>query len=72
MNPKEKAQELYDKFYAVKNPNGLYAMSSDMAKECALIAVNEIALADVFHTNEFWWNIKQELKSIHINDIRVG
>lgn len=42
MTPKEKAKELVDKMYMLDDPNGNYPMCFDIAKECALVAVNEM------------------------------
>jgi hypothetical protein len=42
MTPKEKAKELFDKMYMVDDPMGNYPMCFDTAKQCALIAVDEI------------------------------
>jgi hypothetical protein len=38
----EKAKELFDKMYMVDDPMGNYPMCFDTAKQCALIAVDEI------------------------------
>jgi hypothetical protein len=63
MSPKEKAEDLVDKmlFYT--------------AKECALIAVNEIIRLDIFNCNcewsdedgdtrEYWQEVKQEIEKL--------
>ena len=42
MTPKEKAEELVDKFYYIPNSQGIFMMQDYQAKECALIAVDEI------------------------------
>lgn len=42
MTPKEKAKELFDKMYIVDDPMGNYPMCFNTAKQCALIAVDEI------------------------------
>jgi hypothetical protein len=44
MTPKEKADELFDKYYSVKWHNGkkVCSMSKQAAKDCALIAVDEM------------------------------
>lgn len=53
MTPKEKAKELYNKFL---NPSGdtyLYGMlEHESAKECALIAVNEIIESSPLDPND--------------------
>jgi hypothetical protein len=64
MTPKEKAKELIDKYYQK------YADSSypdNMAKDCALIAVNDI-LRVAFYANDEIYNhylkVKQELEQL--------
>jgi hypothetical protein len=42
MTPKENAKQLFDKMYMVDDPMGNYPMCFDTAKQCALIAVDEI------------------------------
>ena len=42
MTAKDKAKELFDKMYLVDDPMGNYPMCFDTAKQCALIAVDEI------------------------------
>jgi hypothetical protein len=42
MTPKEKAKELFDKMYFVDDPIGNYPMCFETAKQCALIAVDEM------------------------------
>ena len=72
MTPKEKAQELYNKFL---NPSGdtyLYNMlEHESAKECALIAVDEILEAINWHEFEtpnkeieYWEKVKQEIQNL--------
>jgi hypothetical protein len=74
MTPKEKAIELYNKFL---NPSGgtyLYGMlEHESAKECALIAVDEIldlkhivTLRRNMHEMEleYWDEVKQEIENL--------
>ena len=74
MTPKEKAIELYNKFL---NPSGdtyLYGMlEHESAKECALIAVDEILNSNPnypeFKENEgtpirYWEVVKQEIEAL--------
>ena len=42
MTPKEKAEELFNKFYSSKHRPSMSRARQAHAKECALIAVNEI------------------------------
>jgi hypothetical protein len=45
MTPQEKAEELFDKFYLVKDERGLCRLNEFIAKQCAIIAVDEILKA---------------------------
>jgi hypothetical protein len=68
MTPKEKAKELYEKYYRIP----LYVMT---VKQCALIAVEEIihnlnkinGLGDgslyIEEDLDYWQQVKQELES---------
>ena len=71
MTPKEKANELYDKYWIYftheKTVNSIFKH----AKECALIAVDEIldAIAtineyDFEPLNNYWKEVKQELEKL--------
>jgi hypothetical protein len=42
LTPKEKRKELIEKMYNVQDPMNGYPMCFDTAKQCALIAVDEI------------------------------
>jgi hypothetical protein len=60
MTPKEKAEELIDKF---SQTNG----NSFFAKECALIAVDEILkleLQEVYQNSDYWQEVKQEIEKL--------
>jgi len=61
MTPKEKAKELYDKMYF----HFRTVRDSDICKQCALIAVDEIL--KVIHTNmedKYWEEVKQEIEKL--------
>jgi hypothetical protein len=68
MMPKEKAQDLFYKYllYFPEFYNDLeYDYNSEDAKQCALIAVNEIL--NVIHTNmedRYWQEVKQEIEKL--------
>ena len=70
MTPKEKAEELIDKFYIkVYDREGTSAMNEFEAKQCALIAVDEILnLASFYNDTQgevtYWTEVKQEIKNI--------
>lgn len=70
MTPKEKAEELVNKFIRT-NGNAFFA------KECALVVVNELVLETAIHTDhsflssddnknrpQFWIKVKQEIEKL--------
>jgi hypothetical protein len=65
MTPKEKAEDLIDSF--VRDGYDL-VMSEDMAKRCALIAVNEIIeeliVTDFSNSFNYWQEVKQEIEQL--------
>ena len=76
MSAKEKAKELFNKYcYAIRteeNGSGYYT-NVIYAKNCALIAVDEIILAnphsnpfntDVYSTMSYWQEVKQEIEKL--------
>jgi hypothetical protein len=68
MTPKEKAEELFEKF---NNPDTKYYPYVHNAQQCALIAVDEIRDA-IIEINEYdyqslenyWYRVKQELEKL--------
>jgi len=64
MTPKEKAEELVNK-YLMNTPIGFHI---DDAKECALIAVDEIinVIEDncLEYDDNYWIEVKQEIKKL--------
>ena len=69
MTPKEKAKELVDRF----DETLTYLESKQKAKQCALIAVDEIINSnphsnplntDVHSTMSYWNEIKQEIEKL--------
>jgi hypothetical protein len=58
MTPKEKAKELKDKYMNVK-----WQIYLDDAKQCALIAVNEI-LNEPGSSEGYWQQVKTEIKKL--------
>jgi hypothetical protein len=64
MTPKEKAQDLYFKFYSE-----ILSLRDEPAKQCALIAVDEI-LDELYYTEStkygtiFWNKVKQEIEKL--------
>ena len=66
LTPKLKAQELVDKMYFVDDPMGNYPMCFETAKQCALIAVDEIRdnLPLITDIQNFWQQVKQEIQAL--------
>ena len=82
MTPKEKAEELVDKFYQttpneyfVNEPIGIKGRykSWEQAKQCALIAVDEIIKTgplkmidwgEIISDKPFWQEVKQEIERL--------
>ena len=74
MTPKEKAVELIDKFYYIHNSQGIFMMQDYQAKQCALIAINEVQqlIKDlssdknrfIYIVDEmnYWEEVKQEIE----------
>ncbi len=62
MKAKEKAKELVDRFYCYTYNAAVEPYSSEDAKKCALIAVDEIisALVGLASIN-YWQEVKQEI-----------
>lgn len=63
MTPKEKAEELILKFMRLQEPNYNW-FHSKLAKQCALIAVDEILLACALEIKgkfEYYLEVKQEI-----------
>lgn len=66
MTPKEKAKELFDKMYFVDDPMGNYPMCFDTAKQCSLIAVDEL-IKEVEHWQprvNYLNEVKQEIQKL--------
>jgi len=69
MTPKEKAQELVDKYKEFTEDN--FAESYCNAKQCALIAVNEMLDIDnvkpyILHKEiiDYWQEVKEEINKL--------
>ena len=69
----EKARELINKMYQVDDITGNYPMCLETAKECALIAVDEILNCnphtnpfntDVYSTYDYWFQVKLEIEKL--------
>jgi hypothetical protein len=72
MKPKEKAKELFDKYYIVCQEYTEEIQCSIQAKECALIAVDLRLNGDFIFNSieygidslEYWQEVKQELQNL--------
>ena len=71
MTPKEKAKELYDKFY-MAIPSDEMGLCDEASRQCALIAVDEILseLTEIPYGLEYlnrlnyWLEVKQEIEKL--------
>ena len=68
MTPKEKAEELFGKHYIVCQEYTEEIQCSIQAKQCALIAVDEILKNDTIflyvHHLDFWQQVKHEIEKL--------
>ena len=77
MKPQEKAKELIEKMYNAKDPMSKYPMCFDTAKQCSLIAVDEIKKAHpiipltymleseaIDAAIEYWNEVKAEIEKL--------
>ena len=69
MTPKERAEELVDRYYNSNSEGDTGWMAKNDAKQCALIAVNEIIHLEIVlgidnQDFEYWEEIKQEIKKL--------
>lgn len=68
MSPKEKAKEIYCKYTDALNIRDLQTTANPFAKQCALIAVEEILTisrdnAEIGYL-KYWQQVKSELQSL--------
>jgi hypothetical protein len=65
MTPKEKAKDLVEKMHIESDV--IYVMSKVQAKQCALIAVEELIIEEnkynngSFYPSKYWQEVKQEI-----------
>ena len=69
MTPKEKSKELYYKYINALYITDLQITANQFAKQCALIAIDEILKANaVWHINsiphKYWTNVKNEIQKL--------
>jgi hypothetical protein len=65
MTPKEKAEELFNKYCIYLRAGLLYDDEArEDAKQCALIAVDEILEECVLERDWYWEEVKQEIEKL--------
>lgn len=66
MTPKEKAQELVNRFAKLPEEGTLmWHLSFEIAKKCALITVDEILGAGIHPFDKMYWEeVKQEIEKL--------
>jgi hypothetical protein len=73
MTPRQKAEELVRKYYSFGLNNPAQSFSWYECKQCALIAVDEIILANPhsntftnveYSTMEYWQEVKKEIENL--------
>ena len=67
MTPKDKAIELYIKYMDAYNDRNLQVIDYKFAKQCALIAVDEIIKDKKMFNQisvEYWEDVKQEIEKL--------
>ncbi|CAB4126222.1 hypothetical protein UFOVP153_26 [uncultured Caudovirales phage] len=71
MTPKEKANDLCMMFLIKTTTDIPYGVNKTIAKECALIAIDEITSAldknldaSQFHVMNYWQEVKEEIDSL--------
>ena len=77
MTPKEKAEELVLRMYQHTNDVNIIAPTQFIARQCALIAVDEIIASNIFEQNHqdyihpfvadkngYWREVKQEIEKL--------
>ena len=67
MKAKEKAKELFDRFYGIEPVQPIYiGMDKGQAKQCTLICVDEILENNYGAKFQmiFWQEVKQEIKKL--------
>jgi hypothetical protein len=64
MMAKEKASELFAKMYHADDIRGNYPMCFNSAKQCALIAVDEIINECIDIKERYWQEVKTEIQKL--------
>jgi hypothetical protein len=70
MTPKEKAKELWNKFFYAQVTEGDFTLDGEIAYKCALIAIDEIinctknGLGVTVYSKEYWEEVKKEIEEL--------
>lgn len=67
MTPKEKATQLFEKMLSTDKVDNYSFVSNNVAKQCALIAVDEVINSALFKWLEdeiYWQEVKQEIQKL--------
>jgi hypothetical protein len=64
MTPKEKANKLCMRFLIQTTTDIPYAINKAIAKECALIAVDEILKTNPYKARNYWQEVKTEIEKL--------
>jgi hypothetical protein len=67
MTPKEKAQDIIDSMIRTKDPDHTSCICFEIAKRCALIAVDGIynsGLLVFVDDEQYWHEVKQEIEQL--------
>jgi hypothetical protein len=75
MTPTEKAMDLLNKFYHLKDEDGFYLFTKYRAKQCACIAVDEVMYSNLMeqpqhtmiyntHKNDYWHKVKEKINEL--------
>lgn len=62
MTPKEKAEDLINKFY-IEGDMLKESHSYKLAKKCALITVDEILEINPYKSRNYWQEVKKEIEN---------
>jgi hypothetical protein len=64
MTPKEKAKELFDKYWTLIAYKIEGSVGRLLIKQCALIAVDEILETNPYKARNYWQEVKQEIEKL--------
>ena len=65
MTPKEKAKELFDRFYGIEPVQPIYiGMDKGQSKQCGLICVDEMLEFQDRIDVKYWKEVKKEINNL--------